>query len=276
MKNILITGATGFVGHQVLSNLMKTKKKIYVITRNENDRFLRDNKSKIELIYTDDLFRQNADWWAVQCRGIDTVVHIAWYAEPGKYLESIKNIDCLIGSLNLTKGAIRAGIRRFVGIGTCLEYDLNYGDLSVNTPLKPTTPYATAKVGLYNILSQCLPSVSIEFSWCRLFYLYGEGEDKRRLFPYLHNRLSKGEYVELTSGDQIRDYLDVSVAGKAITEVALGKQQGPINICSGKPITIKKFAEQIADIYNGRNLLRFGHRPDNSQDPPRIVGIPNL
>jgi len=191
-------------------------------------------------------------------------------------LKSHKNKDCLMGSLNLMKGAINARIRRFIGIGTCFEYDLNYGDLSINTRLNPTTPYAEAKVRLYRILSKFLLMESIEFSWCRLFYLYGEGEDERRLFPYLHKKLSKGEEVDLTSGKQIRDYLNVSEAGRMIAEVALGNQQGPINICSGRPITIKKFAEQIADNYNHRDLLKFGKRPENLLDPIRIVGVPNF
>jgi len=51
-------------------------------------------------------------------------------------------------------------------------------------------------------------------AWCRLFYLHGEGEDARRLVPYLRAKLIAGEPAELTSGKQIRDYLDVRDAGR--------------------------------------------------------------
>ena len=84
-------------------------------------------------------------------------------------------------------------------------------------------------------LSQSLPQQGIEFAWCRLFYLYGEGEDERRLVPYLRAKLRAGEPAELTSGEQIRDYLDVRDAGRMIVEAALGTVQGPVNICSGMP-----------------------------------------
>jgi dTDP-6-deoxy-L-talose 4-dehydrogenase (NAD+) len=201
---------------------------------------------------------------------------VAWYAEPGKYLKSEKNIDCLIGSLNLAKGAIRAGIRRFIGIGTCFEYDLNFGNLSINTPLKPTTPYAAAKAELYKLLSQLLSSQSIEFSWCRLFYLYGEGEDERRLVSYIHKQLSKCEKVELSSGKQIRDFLDVAEVGRIIVDVSMGSQHGPINICSGIPITVRQLAEKIADEYGRRDLLNFGARPDNLVDPKCVIGVPTF
>ncbi len=121
-------------------------------------------------------------------------------------------------------------------------------------------------------LSQWLPSQNVDFVWCRLFYLYGEGEDARRLVPYLRARLATGESAELTSGTQIRDFLDVREAGILIAETALGGEQGPVNVCSGEPITVRQLAEQIADEYGRRDLLRFGARPENLVDPPCVVG----
>ena len=206
---------------------------------------------------------------------IDTVIHAAWYAEPGQYLQSPKNLDCLQGTLNMAKGAAQAGVRRFVGIGTCFEYDLSHGMLSIETPLKPMTPYAGAKAAAFMALSQCLPAQTVEFVWCRLFYLYGEGEDTRRLVPYLRAKLAAGVPAELTSGNQIRDFIDVSEAGRLITEAALSTKQGPINICSGIPITIRQLAETIADEYARRDLLKYGVRPDNLIDPPCVVGLKN-
>jgi dTDP-6-deoxy-L-talose 4-dehydrogenase (NAD+) len=137
------------------------------------------------------------------------------------------------------------------------------------------TPYAGAKAALFMALAQWLPSASVEFAWCRLFYLYGAGEDKRRLVPYLRSKLHNGETAELTSGKQIRDFLDVADAGNVIAEVALGNQAGPINVCSGVPITVRQLAEKIADEYGRRDLLKFGMRKDNLVDPPCVVGLPN-
>tara|TARA_B100001093_G_scaffold507627_1_gene568450 strand:+ start:2853 stop:3389 length:537 start_codon:yes stop_codon:yes gene_type:complete len=178
--------------------------------------------------------------------------------------------------LNLAKGAINSGVRRFVGIGTCFEYDLDVGRLSIDTQLKPSSPYAAAKAGLYTFLSQLLKTKSMEFTWCRLFYIYGEGEDDRRLVPYIHKQLSKGLVAELSSGKQVRDFLNVSVVGQMIADVALSQKQGPINICSGTPITVRQLAEQIADEYGQRDLLKFGARPDNLTDPIVVLGVPNL
>lgn len=272
---ILVTGATGFVGRQVVKFLAQSDVKLRVIVRQGKECDAQTLNQDAEIVETPDLFAESVEFWQRQCTDIDVVIHVAWYAEPGKYLDSPQNMDCLIGSLNLSKGAMLAGVKRFVGVGTCFEYDLRAGVLSVDTPIKPITPYAATKAALYLSLSQSLPHSSLEFAWCRLFYLFGEGEDHRRLVPYLRSKLEKGEPAELTSGKQIRDFLDVAEAGRLITEVSLGKKLGPINICSGVPITIRQLAEKVADQYDRRDLLKFGARLDNLVDPPCIVGIPN-
>lgn len=272
---MLLTGATGFVGRQVLRALAERGIRTRVIVRRGKAPITSNHDHLEQVVLTDDLFSESAAWWEAACVGIDTVIHVAWYAESGKYLNSDKNLDCLVGTLQFAKGAAQAGVRRFVGIGTCAEYDLTAGDLSVDTPLRPRTPYGGAKTAAFVALSQLLPSRSVEFAWCRLFYLFGEGEDSRRLLPYIRAALSAGRVAELTSGDLVRDYLDVRVAANMIVDVALGDQQGPVNVCSGVPVTVRELAERVADDYGRRDLLRFGARPCNPLDPPRVVGIPS-
>ena len=274
MKRVLVTGATGFVGRQIMRTLAASDVALIPVVRSGKEGFVNTLRGVERIVSSPDIFAEPEDWWVEQCQGVDLVIHAAWYAEPGKYLQAPQNMQCLIGSLTLAKGAAKAGVRRFVGIGTCFEYDLTQGVLSVRTPLNPLSPYAAAKAALFFGLSQWLPTQSVEFGWCRLFYLYGEGEDERRLVPYIHKQIQKGEPVELTSGKQIRDYMDVSDAAEKIVEFALCHQTGPVNICSGVPVTVRQLAEQIANQYGRQDLLRFGVRPDNPVDPVCVLGIP--
>lgn len=271
-KRVLLTGATGFVGRQILETLLQADVRLRLVVRDGGESRL-PQLGEAEIVRTADLFKATADWWATTCQGVDTVVHAAWYAEPGLYMQSPKNLDCLAGTLQLAAGCMRAGVQRFVGIGSCSEYDMSAGHLSIDTSLSPTTPYAGAKAAAFLALSTLLPMQGISFAWARLFYLHGEGEDARRLVPYLRARLSAGEPAELTSGTQIRDYLDVAEAGAQIAALALGAQTGAVNICSGRAQTVRELAEQIADEYGRRDLLRFGARADNHFDPPCVVGI---
>jgi dTDP-6-deoxy-L-talose 4-dehydrogenase (NAD+) len=272
-KRALLTGAGGFVGRHVLRALSERRIPMRVIVRESRAKNLENANLMEDIRTTPDLFAESADWWKSVCEDVDIVIHLAWYVEPSTYLHSDKNLECLIGTINLAKGAARAGVRRFVGIGTCFEYDLDEGNLSVKTPLRPLTPYGAAKAAAFLALSQWLPPQHVEFCWCRLFYLYGEGEKEDRFVPYLRRKLALGEPAELTSGQQVRDYLDVRDAARMIADAALGEERGPVNICSGEPKTIRQFAEQIADEYGRRDLLRFGARPDNPIDPPVVLGI---
>ncbi len=270
---ILLTGATGFVGRQVLRALVEWGCRVQVVVRDGKQTSLAGLAGVEGVVSSPDIFAEGDGWWRGACRGVDTVIHAAWYAEPGLYLQSPKNRDCLAGTMRLAQGAIAAQVRRFVGVGTCFEYDLSLGRLGVEAPLKPTTPYAQAKVEAFTALSKLLRAQGMEFAWCRLFYLYGEGEDERRLVPYLRAKLKAGEPAELSGGTQIRDFLDVREAGRMIAGVALGSTTGPVNICSEEGITVRALAERIADEYGRRDLLRFGARPDNLVDPPVVIGV---
>ncbi|MEM1047525.1 MAG: NAD(P)-dependent oxidoreductase [Pseudomonadota bacterium] len=269
-KRVLLTGAGGFVGRQIHKALAARGAEITILAR----KIRIDHSAKT--IVTQDAFAESREWWAEACSDIDIVLHAAWYTEPGHYLTSALNLDCLAGTIRLAQGAADAGVPRITGVGTCFEYDLSYGDLSVETPLKPETPYAAAKVAAFQALSQWAAGAGISFLWTRLFFLYGEGEHPRRLVPYLHSRLAAGEQADLTSGTQIRDFLDVADAGRMIADAALSDVEGAMNICSGTPVTVREVAERIADQYGRRDLLCFGARPNNAVDPPRVVGIPSI
>ena len=276
-KVVLLTGATGFVGSQILKVLLESNVLVRCVVRDGSATKLPTQTNSLEsLIFTKDLFNENEEWWKKNLQNVETVIHAAWYAEHGKYLQSPKNIDCLQGTLRLAKGAARAGVRRMVGIGTCAEYQTSSQKLTTETPLNPLSPYAAAKAAAFLCLSQWLPPQSVEFAWCRLFYLHGEGEDPRRLIPFLRERLASGQPVELTSGNQIRDFLDVKTVAHQIVQAALGSATGALNISSGIPVSVRKIAESIADEYGRRDLLRFGARADNHFDPPYVVGVPSL
>ena len=90
---------------------------------------------------------------------------------------------------------------------------------------------------------------NIDFLWTRIFYLYGEDEDERRLVAVLRKKLALGEPVDLTSGNQIRDFLDVKIAGSMIAKAAIGRNVGPFNVCSGEGQSIRELAENIAEEY---------------------------
>ena len=86
--------------------------------------------------------------------------------------------------------------------------------------------------------------------------------------------LNQKKEVLLTSGKQIRDFLNVTDAAEQIIDISINAEKvGPFNICSGNAITVRDFALNIASIYGHEDLLKFGERKDNATDPPYVVGL---
>lgn len=274
-KKVLLTGGTGFVGRQVIKYLSKQDIDLTLITRQAFDHREFSDMSINSVIHSKDIFSEDLGWWKESLKDIDVLIHLAWFVEPGEYLTSEKNIDCLIGSLRMTNAARAVGVKRVIMTGTCFEYDLTNGIASIETPLNPLTPYAAAKAALFTFLNQWLPSQEIGFAWCRLFYLYGDNEHPKRLVPYIRSQIEAGKTVDLTSGNQIRDFMDVEDAGKMIARISLSDSNGPFNICSGKGTTVRDMAEKIADEYDRKDLLNFNSRDENKFDPPTVIGVLN-
>ena len=274
MKRILITGSQGFVGRQVVRSLLELKKEMTLVVRDKS--VLDDYPSElVELIVSPDLFAETSEWWFFTCNGIDTIIHCAWNMQQDSRNSIEANAKCFHGTLNLAKGAVKAGVRRFVGIGTCAEYDADSGVVDVTSRLQPITVYGGAKLATFGMLFSYFFQKNVEFAWARLFYLYGENDKPDRLIPYIRRQIATGQPCRLGKGSKIRDYLDVSVAGKMIVTLALGRKCGAFNICSGKGRTLRNIAETIANEFSRKDLLRFDVKNESEFDPPKLVGVPS-
>lgn len=274
---VLLTGALGFIGSKILKELTKYDVRITALVR-ENKKYSNQiNDERINYIYIDDLFNKDLKWWLGILKDIDCVIHSAWYTENSKYLHSKKNLECLKGSLNLIEACSISKIKFFVGIGTCFEYDFNYTNkkLTTSTPLNPKSPYTLAKVSLLNSLKLLQITSDFQFAWCRIFYVYGEGDDPRRLIPYIHDMLNKSQKAYIKNGDLIRDYIDVKEAGKLIAKIALNCSNGEFNICTGEGKMIRDLALEIGKFHKKPDLIFFEDSNKNKTSPAKIIGDPN-
>ena len=273
VPTVLLTGATGFVGRQILRRLIEHGYDVRAVIRSSTADKLLPTVKVEEVVEIDDLFSQSAEWWQSTCDDVDAVIHAAWFVQPGHYLSSELNLNCLAGTLTLAKGAIAARVGHFTGLGTCGEYEASMEKLTTTSPLGCNSLYSAAKISAFHLLTQLFGAAHIPFAWCRLFYLFGEDEHPSRLTPFVHRRLAAGEDAEITSGGLIRDFLDVRTAGNRIVDLALAFHDGPANVCSGKAVSIREYCETLANSYGRHDLLRFATKP--SSEHPHIVGVPS-
>ena len=116
----------------------------------------------------------------------------------------------------------------------------------------------------------------IPFLNLRLFGVFGIGEASHRVVPYLISKLRENQPVDLTPGEQVRDWLYVDDIVDALLEAATCPhlpESGVFNICSGHATRVREISEQVADAMNKpKDLLRFGARPYRPDESMWIVG----
>jgi len=267
---VLVTGATGFIGSQITRALLAAGLTVRASERTGTNRErLTDVSGRIEWV-TADVFGDAGIDRVALCAGTDLVVHSAWYAVPGKYLEAPENIACVTGTVALLHALADAGVKRAVFVGTCFEYDFDYGWMSESTPIKPKSLYAAAKSSTRLLCEHIARARGVELCWVRPFYQYGPHEDARRLVPFVIDTLLDGREAAITRGTQVRDYLHVADVGSAIAAVAQSDLTGIVNIGSGQPVMVRDIVSAIAGLLGRPELVKFGARPENPNDPPFI------
>jgi nucleoside-diphosphate-sugar epimerase len=276
-KKILITGASGFIGKYLVKSLIKKNHQITVVIKKKHGYLF--GKKKIKYIFVKNIFKEKKAWWKNKLKKIDTVVHLAWEAKPPNYQSSRKNIDCLIGSLNIASACIEVNVKKFVGIGTCFEYQMGQKkNLSIKTPLGPKTLYALCKACLFITLKEIFKKSKTSFIWTRLFYVFGEGDHKEKLIPYIINKLKLGKKIIINNPNKIKDYINVEKVSDRLEKIIVtDKKTLPVyNICSGKGQSIKELTNKISKKYKLNKNITYKKNETKNFDPMYVVGVNNF
>jgi nucleoside-diphosphate-sugar epimerase len=263
-RRILVTGASGFIGRHALAPLQRLCFEVHATARTiPQDAAIKEAGTTGIRWHAADLLDPAVARDLLEAVRPSHLLHFAWYAEHGKFWDSAKNLDWLAASLALVRDFAAAGGRRFVGAGTCAEYD--WGQAAQEnrfdedkTPLRPSTLYGAAKASAFLTGSAFAKSTDIAFAWGRIFHLFGSGEDARRLVPLLIQAHLRGERLDCGPESLTRDYLPVKSVADAFAHLCASVVQGPVNIGSGRATTLGGLSESIETLAGSRGDIRFG------------------
>lgn len=268
MKTVLLTGARGFIGAHCLEALLERGFMVYAVSsRGRQNSFPR----QVEWHHAD---LHNAEHLLrLMCEvRPEYLLHLAWDVTHGDYWSSLENLRWVKSSLSLLQTFIENGGERALLAGSCAEYDWSYGYCTENlTPLNPTTLYGVCKSALQSICDAVGRETNVSTAWGRLFFLYGPGEHPGRLVPAVITSLLEGEDVLCTHGEQIRDYIYVKDAARALVALLESTVTGPVNIASGRPVVLKDLIETAAGMAGRPDLIRLGALAASEDDPPLLV-----
>ena len=167
----------------------------------------------------------------------DAVIHLAWEALPNYRLPRHSEIE-LPNQYNFLSQLVEQGLSSMVITGTCFEYGMQSGSLQEDMSPKPGNPYGLAKDALRQKLQSLQEASPFNLTWARLFYMYGEGQAENSLWSQLNKAVAQGDPVfNMSGGEQLRDFLPVSIVAKYLVQLMLNKNyNGIVNVCSGQPV----------------------------------------
>ncbi|MBI2267302.1 MAG: NAD(P)-dependent oxidoreductase [Armatimonadetes bacterium] len=267
MKKVLVTGAAGFIGRHSLPFLSSLGYEIHAVTSRQNA----TPEGEAHWHVTDLLDPHQVDALFAEVQPTH-LLHLAWYTAHGKYWTSPENLKWAQAGIQLFRSFVQNGGRRVVSAGTCAEYDWRYGYCSEGvTPLAPATLYGTCKHALEHILASASLAHNVSMAWGRVFFLFGPHEPPGRLVPSVIRSLLAGDPALSSHGGQIRDFLHVRDVAEAFVSLLESEVTGPVNIASGKPVTLREVIHKIADRLCRPDLVRLGSLPARPDDPDLLL-----
>lgn len=275
-KKILVTGATGFIGKNLVESL-KEKFEVYALILDEKEKNV---IPQIDYIFWKTFFDRENEVKTLDGKKlgkIDTVIHLASYGVNPKDNDIDKMIE---SNINLTKDLIlnleRVACKNIIFTGSGFEYgDKGKIKLKEDMELNPFSLYGATKVSAFLIGKKLCESLGINYINLRLFNIFGEYEGSNRLIPQIINNYLEGKELNFTAGNQVRDYLyikDIIEVYEMILEKNIYNNE-TYNVCSSEEVTIKEFITKVAyTIGINKNSLNFGTIPSRKEEALYIVG----
>jgi nucleoside-diphosphate-sugar epimerase len=238
--NVAVTGATGFLGKQVVSKLLDRGMRPTLLIRPQAlvpDIFFGVPLARFEIAHPpDDAFDQLGR--------PEALIHLAWGGLPN--YKSIHHFETeLPAQFRFLRLLVDAGLPHLMVSGTCFEYGMQSGCLDETAETAPANTYGFAKDALRGELQYLAKTAGFDLTWARLFYLYGEGQASSSLYAQICAAAERGDKVfDMSGGEQLRDYLPVEKAAHHLVELALGNARpGTVNVCSGQPVSVRRLVE---------------------------------
>lgn len=205
--------------------------------------------------------------------GFDAMMHLAWPGLPN-YRELFHFEETLPRDCMFLKSAIQAGLGQLLVTGTCLEYGLTSGAIGEDSPAAPICAYPLAKNALHEFLLLVAEQYPFVLQWVRLFYMHGPGQSSRSLLSQLDRAIDTGaESFNMSGGEQLRDYLPVAEAAGILAKLVERPDiKGPINCCSGLPISVRRLVETRVIERQANIRLNLGVYPYLDYEPMAFWG----
>lgn len=259
MKTILVTGATSFIGTNLIKELLKDYKVIAVVRPNSKKISMLPSSGNLSILELE-LKEYYKLAYLIQ-EPIFAFIHLSWGGTRG---DGRNNIELQEQNFKFSVDALRSAVKLnakiFMSAGSQAEYGLQNEIISENTVPKPVTAYGKSKLKFYEYGIEFCKNNNIKFLEPRFFSLYGAGDYEGTIIMNMLDKMLKNEPCDLTDCTQKWNFLNIkdAVAGMKILLECEQVNAGAYNFASKDTRELKSFLLEMQDITNSKSKLNFG------------------
>lgn len=261
LKKIVLTGATGFIGSNLLEVLVKQQFEVHIIVRSGS------NLDKLKnFVNPNNIFVFNGETVDVvdyfkSLKKIDTVIHLASLAIS---THGVSDIDCLVESnlrfgCQLLEAMKESGCKKLINTSTFWQH---YNNEKYN----PVCLYAATKEAFERIVDYYVEAYNFKCITLELFDTYGKQDTRKKILDLLIECAVTEERLDLTPSEQYVDFIHIDdvVAAYLVAlinlESSVEKTNKKYMVTSGVPIQLKNVVQILEDISGKRLNIQLGGR----------------
>ena len=252
--NVLITGATGFLGSRLVRRL-NGRHNLVCLARDPDSVVRRagltGRQAGVETVAGD---LRDPSFTSALPEHLDAVVHLAVVppssGAPPLEMSQVNTLSTLL----LLEHAVRCGTRRFVYGATGSIYGVGPDPFSEDAPPRPADVFAVSKLAGELMVDAYRGRLST--ATLRFFYLYGPGQPTYLLTPRLHGRIRQGEPVTLgRGGGPILSFTYIDDAVEAVVRALESDDDLTVNVAHPRPHSILALAEALGHLAGCRPIF---------------------
>lgn len=262
MMEVVVTGATGFVGRWLVDELLRQGDGVTVIAR-DKERIPDRWRGKVPVIEASLEGYEELKKESFPKRGYDILFHLAWEGSSGSRRS---DIQLQMQNARYTCDAVQLAsmlqCSRFVYAGSIMEYEAMQGIPREGSRPGVSSIYSTAKLAADFMAKALAAEKEILYINAVISNIFGPGEHSARFLNTTLNKMLQNEDIQLTHGRQLYDFIYARDAARAIVLAGkAGNGYTAYYIGNVRQKQLKEFVLQMKDAIGSRSRLLFGHVP---------------
>lgn len=261
MKNVIVTGANGFIGSSLIKKLIE--KNVNVIALDIS--FKNSKLPESDHIKAIEISLDNVDILTqmIPNEEYDVMYHLAWAGVNGPSkadpVIQLKNAEM---AMNCATVAKKLGVKKLLCAGTIAERATE--SLSNLNTTSGGMMYGVAKHCTHLMLETYCKNIGLEFVWMQFSNIYGPANKTGNLVSYTIGELEKGNEASFGPALQPYDFILVDDLIEAVLRLGENKtNKNTYFIGSGEPRQLKDYLLEIGQLCGKEELIKIGLRPDD-------------